>query len=226
MSKWVLLLVFIGAVTSSDNLFGKEKLRTLVYFQAGANCGFPSGQTHFPVTISSGNNPLLPVVTGGFDRVPSMGYTTQIGVLIPLSNSSIHRLRAGIGLTRRDTRFIYFDYAVQWDGRTYTREMDEVRIANTEAELACSYLFTTGRVSLGMGLLGIAWRRQVYHDQFANGGESRAVSPSFVRFREWYPILQASYRIWRGGRVDVALYTGLSRRGFKNSETAWWDGQL
>jgi|GEM_PF-3949711 len=226
MNKGIFLLAFTGTVISSDDLFGKERDKTLVYFQTGANYGFPSGQTHFPVIISSGPDPLLPIIAGGFDRVPSITYTTQVGALLPLSNSGVHGFRVGIGLTRRDTRLLYYDYSFQWGGRIFNREMDAVRIANTDAEITCSYLFTTGPLRLGLGLIGIAWQKKVYHDQFANGIESSVVSSSFVRLREWYPMMTASYRVWKWNHLDIALYVGLNSRGFKTSETAWWDAQV
>jgi len=87
-------------------------------------------------------------------------------------------------------------------------------------------IFTTGPLRLGLGLIGIAWQKKVYHDQFANGIESSVVSSSFVRLREWYPMMTASYRVWKWNHLDIALYVGLNSRGFKTSETAWWDAQV
>jgi hypothetical protein len=221
-----IITISVIGVLSFGFTFGQNIHVPLIYLQAGANYGFPIGQTHVPVNISLGSNPLLPIVQGGFDKRPSLAYTFQTGVNAPLSNSGVHGVRMGVGITRRDTRFDYFDYAVEWNGQIFTPGLEEVRIMNAELGLECSYLLTAGRLGVGLGLIGIIWRRQVYQDRSVNGYETRVVSPFFVRLREWYPTLSLVYDVRETAHYNLAFFVALNRRGFDRQAYTWWDGQV
>ena len=219
------LLAFVVLMASVD-VAGNSPSNWAMYFQVAGNYGIPSGQCHFPVSVSVGPNTLLPVVSGGLDLRSTLSYSLQTGGYVVLSESGTHGLRTGIGLTRRDVSLDYFDYEVEFNGTTLRQELDEILVSYTELELACSYLFSTRRMRFGAGLLGIAWRRQAYRDRFLDGRETRVISPFFVRFRDWYPTMYMSYSIRSVGPCSFTVFMSANRRGFRRELSPWWDCQL
>jgi hypothetical protein len=225
MNKFALVL-FVTSGLISMELLGNGPRGPSLYLQGGANYGLPAGQRHFPVIVSNGPNPILPVIQGGFDLRPILSYTLQSGIAAPLSRSGIHGVRLGLGLTRRGLRFEYFDHAVEWGGSTFILDMDEVHLSFTDFEFASTYSFAKGRLGVDAGLLGIVWRKKVYTDRSTSGFESRVASPRFIRLREWYPTIAIAYKIASLANLDISMYGCLSRRGFNKDPNTWWDGQL
>lgn len=226
MNRRIHTLFVLLVIASSVSLHGKDRRAASFFFQSGVNYRFPTGKTHYPVSIAWGPHPVLPfvpVISGGFDVVPVLGYTFQGGVIASLSRSGRHGTRIGVGLSSRGLRMEHFDYQEVLDGYVFNQQTDEVRVLYTELDLECAYVFTKGRLRMDLGILGVLWHRQSYFERALNGNEVRVTSPSFLRFREWNPTMSLAYRVWTSDRVDVAVFGAINRRGFKNYATNYWD---
>lgn len=226
MNRYLLCVFLTWSAAQLNAQLKNNAVRVNLYGMIGGNYGFPIGQRHVPVTVSTGPNPLLPVISGGVDRVPTFTYVSQAGVKFWITRLPKHSVHLGIGLSRRDKRLKYDAYSIEWGGQHYSQTLQEARISDTDVELVGMYSYAIGRFELAIGVLGIVWQKHVYTDHFLNGLESRSVNSATLRYAELYPLGLVSYELGEAGRSKFSPFLGLSKRVYDGGTVRWYDARF